>query len=132
MTRLILMVVAVIGFATPTADAAQKTGTLPAEAEAVIRKARDAAQNKDLKTLRSLMVQEFLWSFGGDRDADQAITEWKKDANVLSHIVRVLDKGCKYVEPRKVECPGAGDLSYRAGFTQRQTQWQMDYFVAGD
>jgi hypothetical protein len=57
MTRLLLMVV--IAFA--AADAAQKTGTLPAQAEAVIRKARQAAQNKDFNTLRSLMVQEFLW-----------------------------------------------------------------------
>ena len=133
MSRLSLIIVVPILLFLSAAFAAEKTRKIPADAESVIQRVRKAAETEDLKTLRSLMVQDFVWSFGGDRDADQALNEWKKESDVLSHMIRVLDKGCRSTGPRTIECPGAGKLSYRAGFTQRTTgQWLMEYFVAGD
>ncbi|WP_017907336.1 hypothetical protein [Xanthomonas sp. SHU 199] len=50
---------------------------LPKNASAAIAAVHRAAAQRDLQSLHRLMVQEFVWSFGGDGDADQAIRSWR-------------------------------------------------------
>lgn len=113
---------------------------LPAAAARIIDRVRQAAQKRDLTNLRKLMVREFIWSFGGDRDADQAVEAWKDDPRYLREMARVLEQGChidvtRYGSERtkhRVKCPGTGNLSFRAGFIHTPDGWCMEYFVEGD
>jgi hypothetical protein len=76
---------------------------------------------------------DFIWSFGGDSDADQAIAEWKQDDKYLRALDRVLRNGCKPAQDnRQVECPGKGGTSFRAGFEKTPSGWRMSSFVEGD
>jgi hypothetical protein len=47
-------------------------------------------------------------------------------------MVRVLRQGCRIEGAGRIKCPGAGDLSFRAGFIQVPEGWRMEYFVEGD
>lgn len=105
---------------------------LPKKAQAVIQKTMEYAQKRELKKLRNLMVRKFTWSFGGDRDADQAISEWRNDPKFLEELVQVLRKGCALQSTDRIECPGAGNDNFRAGFVKTSDGWKMEYFVAGD
>jgi hypothetical protein len=51
-------------------------GRQPAEEQAVIDRVHAASVRKDLVALRAEMSEEFIWSFGGDADTEQAISEW--------------------------------------------------------
>ena len=105
---------------------------LPKEAAEAIRIVADSAKKRDFMTLRGLMVDEFRWSFGGDSDANQATDEWKKDGRYLTELERVLRGNCRPAEAGHIECPGRGDLSFRAGFLRTPKGWKLEYFVEGD
>src|SRR3979411_3180707 len=95
-----LSVVLFLIFFGPPAPLAQTSAdTLPADASMIVERALKAARLKDVNPLKRLMIPQFLWSFGGDRDADQAIEFWKADARYLDEMVRVLDRGC-HIDPR--------------------------------
>jgi hypothetical protein len=116
------------------------TGNVPSAAAAIINRVRQAAEQRDWTTLRKLLVRDFTWSFGGDRDADQAIDSWKDDPRYLRELVRVLGQGCRGdatqnrsgIDAARVKCPGSGDLSFRAGFIETREGWRLEYFVEGD
>ena len=105
---------------------------LPKEAAEAIRAVADSAKKRDFMTLRGLMVDEFTWSFGGDRDANQAIDVWKQDGRYLTELERVLRGNCRPAKAGHIECPGRGDLSFRAGFVKTPKGWKLEYFVEGD
>ena len=121
-------------------SAAPNTGKLPPEASAVIDRVRQAAERSDWTALRKSMVREFMWSFGGDRDADQAIQEWKNRPEYARELNWVLRLGChvdttRYGDETKAErikCDGIGGLHFRAGFINTPEGWKLEYFVAGD
>lgn len=105
---------------------------LPSEARAVIQAVAASAAKTDLKRIRSAMTNKFTWSFGGDSDAEQAIAEWTKEPRYLRELERVLRSGCRNVASDRIECPGRGNLGFRAGFMKIDGTWRMDYFVEGD
>lgn len=105
---------------------------VPKEAREVIAQADKAAQAKNYSALRSLMVSQFTWGFGGDLDADQAIAAWREDKRYLRELHSVLKLGCHKTEPNKVNCPGKGGFAFRAGFVKTTSGWRMEYFVEGD
>ena len=105
---------------------------LPADVQPVISKVRAAAAKRDFAALRPLMVKEFTFSFGDDRDADAAIAYWKSDKNSLKDLVAVLDKGCRATAKNAVECKGNGSTGYRAGFKKTSQGWLMEWAVGGD
>ena len=121
-------------------SAAPNAGKIPPDASAIIDRVRQAAEQQDWKTLRSSMVKEFLWSFGGDRDADQAIEEWKNHPANVRELSRVLRLGCHVDTTRygdgknasRIKCDGKGGMHYRAGFIKTSEGWKLEYFVAGD
>nr|WP_294841172.1 hypothetical protein [uncultured Methylotenera sp.] len=102
------------------------------DALSVIYKVHVAAKNQDTATLKSLMVPEFIWSFGGDGNAEQAIQEWKTNKAYFKHLYTVTGKKCTLKPDQSVECPQSAGLSYRAGFRKTQEGWRMIYFVRGD
>lgn len=106
----------------------------PVEADAIrlIREVSAAAKKQDFSALRKLMVDDFTYSFGGDRNADQAIERWKEEKRQLPEIVRVLRQGCRRFDYFKVVCPGNGDMSYRGGFRKTPDGWRFEFFVEGD
>jgi hypothetical protein len=134
------LLIAVCLAAASSASAAEPARALPAAATQVIAQVRQAAEQRDLPGLRKLMIREFSWSFGGDRDADQAIEAWKEDPKYLRQLVRVLRQPCRVDTARygsdegkrRAKCPGAGNLSFRAGFIETPDGWRMEYFVEGD
>ncbi|NLR74089.1 hypothetical protein [Leeia aquatica] len=93
-----------------------------------------AALQRDYVALRRLMVAEFIWSFGGDGSADQAIAAWKARPDLLRTLSRITAAGvaCAQETPETVACPAHAGLSYRAGFVKLSGQWRLAYFVAGD
>lgn len=107
---------------------------IPKEAVSVIADVHDAAVRKDLGKLRTKMVDEFVWSFGGDGDADQAISNWRDEPDALKALARVTSGPCGPLEGAVeiIQCPGNAGIEYRAGFKQTKNGWRMVWFVAGD
>ena len=104
---------------------------VPAPAKDVIAQVRAAASAHDYKQLRSLMIDEFSWSFGGDASADQAIAEWRKKPRYMRQLAEVTKSRCSY-QDKYVECPAKAGTAFRAGFTKIGDRWKMAYFVEGD
>ncbi|MBL8956052.1 MAG: hypothetical protein JNK82_35080 [Myxococcaceae bacterium] len=103
----------------------------PADAHLVLRVIWAAAGNKQpLKALRPLMEDSFTWSFGGDADADQAVSEWAKDPKLPQAVRAALSGKCKTTkdsltcEPKK---PGP-----RLVLEKNEGCWRWSAFVAGD
>ena len=105
---------------------------LDEEAAKVIRQVHFAAKRKDFASLEKLMVTEFVWSFGGDGDAKQALEEWRTNPSALGHLYRVTGMKCTVYSKDSIECPRNAGVSYRAGFERMPGGWRMTYFVAGD
>jgi hypothetical protein len=78
------------------------------------------------------MVSEFVWSFGGDANAEQAIQAWKADRSILKELYRVTGQDCIAKPDNTIECPKNAGTGYRAGFKKTHDGWRMFYFVAGD
>ncbi|MDX1915303.1 MAG: hypothetical protein SFU55_06940 [Methylophilus sp.] len=107
-------------------------GALPAGAQATITKVHTAAKQKDTQALKKLMVSEFIWSFGGDRDATQAIQAWQADKHALAALAQVTSQPCVKIDQNAIECPHNAHMGYRAGFKKTPNGWRMEYFVEGD
>ena len=101
-------------------------------AQATIRAVGSAAGRQDFVALDKLMVREFTWSFGGDRDARQALDAWRADRRSLAQLSRATAAKCGYVRPKVIECPVMAGTGHRAGFERTAHGWRMSYFVAGD
>jgi len=108
------------------------TAALPQDAYEVIAQIGKAAEVKDYTKLRSLLVDEFTWSFGGDVDANQAVTAWREENRYLRELQTTLKRGCHKTSARKITCPGKGGFDFRAGFIKTKAGWRMEYFVEGD
>ena len=123
------IVAAVLAFLTSHALAA---APIPEDAQALIRAVGSAAGRQDFAALDKLMVREFTWSFGGDRDARQALAAWRADPRYLAQLSRATAAKCGYVTPKVIECPIKAGTGHRAGFERTTDGWRMSYFVAGD
>lgn len=95
---------------------------LPPGARATITQLQAAAEANDFAKLRSLMIDPFIWSFGGDASADQAIAAWRVDPGYLTGLRATLTRECHLSDPEEVECPGKGDGDFRAGRSPGQSQ----------
>lgn len=104
----------------------------PPRALEAIAKVNRAARDNDYVNLRAAMVDDFRWSFGGDASAAQALEEWKKRPGSLRRLVKVTQGKCVLHSDGAVECPANAGVSFRAGFTVRDGQWKLAYFIAGD
>jgi hypothetical protein len=102
------------------------------EAQSVISKVHTAAKKKDTVALKKLMVTEFVWSFGGDSNAEQAIQAWKADKSILKKMYLATGQDCIEKPDHSIECPKNSGIGYRAGFKKTNEGWRMFYFVAGD
>ena len=127
----------VAGFLIGTSGgAADSTGAetqrLPQDARHVIAQLHEAAGAKDFSRLRSLMIDGFIWSFGGDASADQAIDAWREDDRYLGELRATLESGCHLSGQDRVECPGKGGADFRAGLVKSQAGWRLEYLVEGD
>lgn len=105
---------------------------VPGELAVLVSKVHSAALRSDYKTLRDSMDKEFAWSFGGDGDVEQALSEWKKDPKYLRSLAKVTRAKCGWIDGSVYQCPAKASLEYRAGFRQVGDRWKMVYFVAGD
>ena len=105
---------------------------IPVDAQEVIKTISSAAARHDFATLDKLMVREFTWSFGGDRDARQALDAWRTKRDYLPQLHRVTSRKCGFITKRVIECPVKAGTSHRAGFERTTHGWRMTYFVAGD
>ena len=105
---------------------------IPKEAQSLILKVHVAANKKDTEALKKLMVTEFVWSFGGDGDAEQAIQAWKSDTSLFKKLYRITGRDCVEKADHSIECPKNAGTSYRAGFKKTTEGWRMFYFVGGD
>jgi hypothetical protein len=89
----------------------------------------------DFASLRRVMTDAFVWSFGGDDGADNAIAEWRRDERYLAALTQVLRSPCRpgdYNGAPAVECPGRGGHSFRAWFVETKAGWKLTAFVEGD
>lgn len=123
--------------ASPAVPAADTTVAVPADARATIDRVRTAAQKRDFATLQTLMVKEFVWSFGGDDDSRQAIDAWRKEpARYLSALVLVLGSPCAVDTEKRhgahISCPGSSQTSFHAGLVSIDGGWKLAYFVEGE
>lgn len=106
--------------------------TLPKAATSVIIQTHKAAKAADYVTLQSLMTHDFIWSFGGDASATQAIAAWKANPSLLDQLHKATRQPCTYLADRTLECPINPGTGYRAGFKNTTSGWRMYYFVQGD
>lgn len=122
--KMLLLVFASISFA--------DTRNIPMEAALTISKVNSAAQYNNFEALQLLMTTDFIWSFGGDASATQAIAECKTNPDALKQLIQVTSQPCVTLSDNTVECPRNAGLGYRAGFKQSNLGWRMYYFVQGD
>ena len=106
--------------------------SIPKEGLAFIHQVHQAAIHKDYAALETLMAREFVWSFGGDEDAKQAIAAWRENPEALQVLAKITRSPCAMRPDNLIECPRNPGTDYRAGFKRTQGGWQMVYFVAGD
>ena len=108
--------------------------SVPIKAVITIEAVHAAASSGDYIKLRSLMTNDFLWSLGGDRDAEQAITAWKNGVgvmNLLSELTAHIEK-CGFITPEHIQCPAELTDGWRAAFVNTPQGWRMSHFLAGD
>lgn len=105
---------------------------LPPGATAVIHAVHTAAGQQRHAALQRLMAPEFVWSFGGDADAQQAIAAWKADPKALKALHRATGMPCAALPDGGVECPRQAGRAARARFEPTAQGWRMVSFVAGD
>jgi len=115
----------------PVGEASAAARSIPPAAAAVIRDVHAAAAASDYAALERAMTSEFVWSFGGDGEAAQALDQWRKKPRYLRELHRVTSASCDYRDGL-VECPARAGAGYRAGFRLTAAGWKMVYFVAGD
>jgi hypothetical protein len=119
----------------PTADRSPPANTDAKDSpQLAVARVRLAAREGNWDRLRSMMAQEFVWSFGGDADADQALEEWRRRPQHLEQLAKLLAGKCApSADGQRLSCPpdpqGTG---LRAGFELTQGRWLLSYFVAGD
>ena len=104
---------------------------VPIAAKDVIAQIHSAASTSNYPKLRSLMIEEFAWSFGGDPTADQAIAEWQKQPRYMRGLAEVTKSKCSF-QDQYVVCPAKAGTAFRAGFIKIGNRWKMAYFVEGD
>lgn len=117
------------------ASAKRKRAALPPGASAVISQVAALSAKGDLQSIRALMTNEFVWSFGGDDRADTAIDVWRRDqrySRALTHVLKMPCRPADYNGVPGVECPGKGGLSFRAWFMTTPEGWKFTAFVEGD
>lgn len=113
-------------------SAASARGAIPGELVATVTKVHSAAERGDYTMLRASMIKAFTWSFGGDGDIEQALSEWKRDSKYLKALTKATRGNCGWIERGVLQCPVDAGLAYRAGFKQVEGSWKMVYFVEGD
>ncbi len=111
--------------------AAKPPEGIPAGAADSIRAVNVAAGNRDFIALRKLMVEDFVWSFGGDASSQQAIDAWGADPAYLVALRTATAAPCERVGEH-IQCPAGAGISSRAGFTLTPAGWRLVYFVSGD
>ena len=105
---------------------------LPPGATAVIHAVHTAAGQQRHAALQRLMAPEFVWSFGGDADAQQAMATWKADPKALKALHRATGMPCAALPDGSVECPRSAGRAARARFEFTAQGWRMVSFVEGD
>jgi hypothetical protein len=105
---------------------------IPSEASIAIQKVSAAAKTRDFKALAALMTADFVWSFGGDADSQQAIAAWKSDPKAMNELAKATRSPCALQHDASVICPGGARLGYRARFIKTEAGWRMSSFVACD
>jgi hypothetical protein len=109
---------------------------------------RTAVRRRDRVALRQMMIPEFLYSFGGNLDRDEALEAWdRSDSRAWQAFARVLAKGA--ISSRRamqripenpvlsrIAPPAArkrGYTAWRATFEYGEDgQWRCIAFVQGD
>jgi hypothetical protein len=89
---------------------------IPLQARKIIQQVHAASAKKDLSALSRLMVRDFQWSFGGDRDVQQALDAWKANPSYLRNLRRVTGQQCDFRTPETIQCPVKAGVNFRAGF----------------
>jgi hypothetical protein len=112
--------------------AASAAPAVPQQAANVIKRVHAASAKKDWAALRAEMLSEFIWSFGGDAGAEQAIKAWRADPKLLAQLHRITGQRCEPTTGGIIQCPNSAGVGYRAGFRKTPAGWRMIYFVAGD
>jgi len=105
---------------------------LPPDAQAVIDRVHVAAQARDFAALEKSMAVEFVWSFGGDSDVQQALESWREHPEVLYELQRITAAACVVQDDGGIECPTEAGDGYRARFEKLAAGWRMVSFLAGD
>lgn len=105
---------------------------IPNEAAVIISKVNAAAQASDFESIQRRMTTDFIWSFGGDDTATQAIEAWKANPDRLKRLTEATNQPCVLLTYNTVECPNNAGLGNRAGFKRTNNGWRMFYFVQGD
>ena len=108
------------------------TEPIPHAAKIVISETHRSAKLHNSKALLKLMVPNFVWSFGGDANAMQAIDSWLENPILFDELSRITSMDCISLDKYTVECPKNADTGYRAGFKKTTQGWRMEYFVEGD
>lgn len=152
--KYILVIIASVLLLTPSVSYAQKSANsrrmVAAEQswKVFFPRFRAAVNRRDRAALRQMMAPEFLYSFGGNLDRDEALDYWDvSDAQAWDAFARVLARGAvssSRAMQRVAENPVAsriappsarkrGNVGWRAIFEYGEDgQWRCTAFVQGD
>lgn len=103
-----------------------KDNAIPQDAVKLINAIHKAAVAADFNVLRRSMMDEFVWSFGDNGNADQAVNAWRGDRTYLRNLAHITGLRCE----RKgdvVECPKNAGMGYRVGFKKTEQGRKITY-----
>lgn len=115
-------------------DAAAQAGktNAPKSATRLVAAVHDAAASGTPEALRKYMSPDFVSSFGGDGEPDEAIALWSRERSSLKHLAQSTAGHCRLPSTVYLECPARAGIGYRAGFKLVSGTWVFSSFVAGD
>jgi hypothetical protein len=107
-------------------------GDIPTPAAVRVHALRAALRAGDFDAVRTFLIEDFVWSAGGQPSADQALIMWRADPTIPSALVMALEGGCG-TDGDEVACPAAAASgALRATFKRDGAEWKLASFVAAE
>lgn len=106
-------------------------GPIPKAAAKVIATVAQAAEGRDLETLRQHLDEDIEWAAGGSKGADSAIAIWSADPLRLTELSKAVNAGCAE-KGALVVCPtvalGDNYRGYAVYFALVDGVWKIKSF----
>lgn len=112
----------------------KRFGAVPDQAKQAIAAAYDAALEQDYDALRSIMIEDPIWSIDGKTTGTpaQATAAWKGNPWPAKKLIMAIEGGCA-LRSKRLVCPIKNDMGadYEAVFKEKDGSWKLSKLTLG-